>query len=506
MSDDHQGDEMETMEGLFLASFDDTSSSLTSAVSAQDVEALLSKQSPSSLISSIIPHVFHTDTTHQSAAERLLTSVLSHKPSLLSVTSTSILSFSKTLTPSTEFNVSSFTLQLMLNQLTHQTVSIADTFSQAIQVLASVRPPLIPKILELIQPLLKQDATVITRCYSLIFQIIPNGYIATCMVDMSTATLCTDVMQPFMDGIANENDPLLQMSLLDIVETTGGRGRQDFIQNWNNPKLDKILLHMVGFGVPKGELHPFCAGAALRILAVRAGQGQQVVAERSFMTQEEFIKVLVHYERSMNGEIEKIGFIDGITTFCECECELSARKLEMVLENEELLEEWLTLRRGQSKLKAVVMSSVAKVIMQGEQSDASVRNASHATKLELFKKIGAVNDVGGGQDSTEIVMKYVMGQIVELRLAAYELLTAVANINTGASMLMRFGGFFEFLCNRNLEIVREGKLLKYELIKAVVKSDVMGLLADGTVKMLKQVAADGPFFVKAVREVVMMDE
>jgi len=203
---------METIEELFLASFDDTSSSLTS-LSAQDVEALLSKQSPSSLIASIIPHVFHTDTVHQSAAERLLTSVLSHKPSLLSVTSTSILSFSKTLTltSSTEFNVSSFTLQLILKQLTHQTVSIADTFSQAIQILASVRPPLIPKILELIQPLLKQDATVITRCYSLIFQIIPNGYIATCMEDVSTATLCTDVMQPFMDGIANENDPLLQM-------------------------------------------------------------------------------------------------------------------------------------------------------------------------------------------------------------------------------------------------------------------------------------------------------
>ena len=527
---DNQGDEqMETMEELFLASFDETSSSLTS-LSAQDVEALLSKQSPSSLIASIIPHVFHTDTVHQSAAERLLTSVLSHKPSLLLVTSTSILSFSKTLTPSTEFNVSSFTLQLILKQLTHQTVSIADTFSQVIQILASIRPPLISKILEVIQPLLKQDATVITRCYALIFQIITNGYIDTCMEDISTATLFTDVMQPFMDGIANENDPLLQMSLLDIVETTttggsgSGSGRQDFIQNWNNPKLDKILLHMVGFGVPKGqsELHPFCAGAALRILAVRAGRGRVQPLQQSFMTQEEFVQVLVHYGRSMNGEIEKIGFIDGITTFCECECECeceyestsSETKLEMVLKNQELLEEWLTLRRGQSKVKAIVMSSVAKVIMQGlklefeqeVQRDARVRNASHATKLELFKKIGTVNDVGGGQDSAEIVMKYVMGQIVELRLAAYELLTAVANINVGASMLMRFGGFFEFLCNRNLEIVREGKLLKYELVKAVVKSDVMGLLADGTAKMLKQVAADGPFFVKAVREVVMMDE
>ena len=219
----------------------------------------------------------------------------------------------------------------------------------------------------------------------------------------------------------------------------------------------------------------------------------------------------------MNGEIEKIGFIDGISTFCEGECESSERKLEMVLENQELLEEWMTLRRGQSKLKAVVMSSVATVIMQGleleleleseqgAQRDASGRNASHATKLELFKKIGTVNDVGGGQDSTEIVMKYVMGQIVELRLAAYELLTAVANIHMGANTLMRFGGFFEFLCNRNLEIVREGKLLKYELVKAVVKSDVMGLLADGIVKMLKQVVADGPFFVKSVREVVMME-
>ena len=528
---DDQGDGI--MEDLLLPlSFDNISASSSASL---DVEALLSKQSPASLIASIIPHLFHTDAGHRSAAERLLTSILSYKPSvstsaspspsinvsMLSITTASILSFIQTLTPSTEFNISNSTLQLMVNQLTHSTISIADNISNAIQSLTSIRPPLITDILELIQPIIKKDATVMIRCYALIFQIIPSDF-----MNCNENTLYEDIMQPLMDGLANEDDALLQMSLLEILETTGqnteeGRGRtQELIQNWDNTNLDKILLRMVGY--PKGDLHPFCAGAALRILAIKGGRvhvyvhvhshSDSLMEEDPFMTGEEFVKVLLHFGRNMNGEIEKIGFIDGIATFCK----LSEEKLEMVLENQELLEEWLNLRRGQSKLKAVVMSSVSNVLMGGlelEQQQEQVqvqaqaqdaRKRSHAIKLKLFQMIGTANDVGRGQDSSELIMEYVKGQVVELRLAAYELLTGVARINMGSHMLMQFGGFFEFLCNRNLEVVKEGKVLKYALVNAVVESDVAGLLAEDIVKMLEQVVADGPFFVKQVRDVALV--
>jgi hypothetical protein len=503
MTDTNNQDD-EIMEDLLLPSFFDDP---TSALSSLDVEALLSKQPPSSLIASVIPHLFHADDSHQSAAELLLTSILSHRPSLLPITTASILSFIQTLTPSTEFNISTSTLQLMVNQLTHTTVSIVDSISKAIQILTSIRPPLINKTLELILPMMtNNDATVMTRCYALIFQIIPSDFMNCNWNDSAIDSLYQDIMQPLIDGLANENDVLLQMSLLEILETTGrnteeGRGRQELIQNWNNADLDKILLHMVGF--PKGDLHPFCAGAALRILAIKGDQVHSRMEEDSLMTGEEFVNVLVHFGRKMNGEIEKIGFIDGITTFCS----LSLRNLELVLENQELLEEWLNLRRGQSKLKAVVMSSLANVLisrLELEQlQEQDLRNKSHATKLKLFQKIGIVNDLGRGQDSSEIIMDHVKGQVVELRLAAYGLLAGVARINLGAHMLMRFGGFFEFLCNRNLEVVKEGKLLKFALVNAVVESDVTGFLAEGTVKTLKQVVADGPFFVKQVWDVAL---
>jgi hypothetical protein len=278
----------------------------------------------------------------------------------------------------------------------------------------------------------------------------------------------------------------------------GGQIQQDMDQGESQVQIQ--------FG---GGLDPFCSGAALRLLATREQQ----------LDRNDFVQALMYFGRHMNGEVEKIGFVDGITTFC-CHVEVANRNkvqeassgeeeaiaiavaalaepsnLDLVLQNQELLNEWLTLRMAQSKLKAVVMISVARVLQ--------VKELLHSSRLELYQMIGKVNDVGGGEDTTQIVMQYVKGQVVELRLAAYEIFTAVAKLHTGAHMLMKFGGFFEFLCNRNLEIVKEGKELKYGLVKAIWNSEVRGLLADDIVRALEQIVLDGPFYVKQVRDVAL---
>lgn len=564
-----------------LLTFFDTSSPSSNNIDAPRVLSVdtllhnLTVSPPKVIFGFIVPHLFHKDPKHQDAAQTLFTSILSHKPFLLSDAAAALLSFVRSLsttmsveerlgsdsTSSTssvsnvqgnttsrdEYQMYSSTLKLMISQLSHASVSIADIFASVLEELSrlevsvegttmdtKVHPTNTPynAILDLLLPISSvEDATLMIRYYSLIFKII--SYRSTDDLELFLSQSGNNLLHSFYMGLENDQDPLLQMGLLEILEQVtfkekeqeGGRDERicDWVRNWREPVLDRALLKMVGIlyehesdmGAETGsvigdnfcERHPFCSGAALRILSVRYMHlnGGQV----------DFVKILMHFGRNMKGEVEKIGFIDGITTFCcndgggggdtdemnvickspvDTEIE-SSSNLGLILHNQELLEEWLSFRVAQSKLKAVIMNSVARVL--GEDQ------ILQATRMELYDMIGRVNDVGGGEDTTQIIMQYVKGQVVELRLAAYEILTAVAKVHMGARTLMRFGGFFEFLCNRNLEVVREGKELKYGLVKAVLNSEVRGFLTDDVVKSLEQVVADGPYYVKKVRDVAL---
>lgn len=491
--------------------------------------------SPKSIFDSIVPHIFHKDPKHQEAAETLFVGIISHKPLWLLDAATAMRSYARSLVENGLDSkqaciiIYPSTLKLMIDQLSHSNVSIADVFATVVETLCLFQPDLTGTVLDLLCPIPVNDATLMIRYYTLCFKIIPTASAA--------ATNHPLLMKPFLSALQNDQDPLLQISLLEILQQIGDWRDDDFLENWYEPELDRALLKMVGQNVQviqqqgekarvqiqyggDGGLDPFCSGAALRLLAMR----------HQHLDQNDYVQVLMYFGRNMNGEVEKIGFVDGITTFCCCHVvvrndhkkdalSLSSSasvatttttttsineggnvaaepsNLDLVLQNQELLNDWLTLRMGQSKLKAVVMNSVARVLQ--------VKELLHSSRLELYEMIGKVNDVGGGEDTTQIVMQHAKGQVVELRLAAYEILTAVAKVHMGAHVLMKFGGFFEFLCNRNLEIVKEGKELKYGLVKAVWNSEVKGLLADDIARALEQVVLDGPFYVKQVRDVAV---
>mmetsp|Transcript_16251 Transcript_16251/g.30736 ORF Transcript_16251/g.30736 Transcript_16251/m.30736 type:complete len:558 (-) Transcript_16251:2777-4450(-) len=529
-----------------LTFFDNTTASSQPAVLSVDtlLHNLSTTCSPKKIFESIVPHIFHKDPKHQQAAETLFVSIISHKPLWLSDAATVMLSYVRSLTQEKGLDSSDSgikeessrmihciifypsTLKLMISQMSHTSVSIADLFSTTLETLCLLQPDEITDtVLDMLSSTLSStsssslsspmampdDATLMIRYYTLYFKIIS----APTIKNNVNAKYQNVLMKPFLKALENDQDPLLQMGLLEILEQTSSM-REDFFQNWCEPELDRALLKMVGqqvvptqqhpckkvqiqstgsgIGGSGGDFHPFCSGAALRLLAIRE--------HYQFLDRNDFVQVLMDYggRNASAGEVEKIGFIDGITTFC-CHFDNSDdnsnrnSNVDLILQNQELLNEWLTLRMGQSKLKAVVMNSVARVL--------EVKELLHSSRLELYQMIGKVNDVGRGEDTTQIIMQYVKGQVVELRLAAYGILTAVANVRMGAHMLMKFGGFFEFLCNRNLEIVKEGKELKYGLVMAVWNSEVKGLLADDIVRALEQVVLDGPFYVKQVRDVAL---
>ena len=378
----------------------------------------------------------------------------------------------------------------LVSLLHSSVVTIATQSSRALEILCQIRPPLVGHLLENKQQsgnqgqgpllhLIPADSTIMIRYYALIAKIIPATHLA------KYVHVHSQLFQPFLKGLGDDNDPLLQLSLLEILEQAG----EEFVRNeaWGDTDVDAILQAMIGYAGDgsSGSLHPFGAGSALRILAVRES------------SPERFVCMITKFAREMSGEVEKIGFVDGLATFCH-----TNERLGMLLDgsgtSNEILTQWLNFRRGgQSKFKAVVMNSIAKVLR--------CKSLSHDLRLRLFKAIGPVNDVGGtGDDSVHMIMEYVKSQIVEVRFGAYELLSATAGVEMGSHLLMRYGGFFEFCCNRNLEVLKEGKELKFRLVEAVYQSDVKGLLSDQVVNVLKQVVQDGPYYVKGTNRDVSL--
>lgn len=424
-------------------------------------------------ISILVPQLFNP-TFHHVASQYLLDTVIGTTPSATTIQDlTNMLdTFILSLTSNHVFAVSGIVLGLMLQQLVNPTnVTMATRVSNALVHLCSIRLEVSKDIiLALQQVAIPTDAIVFVRYYTFLCQIVVQDW------DVKVEAL----FEPFFKALQNDNDPLLQMNLLDIIDTYV---KSDAILI--SMHLEPILLKMIGCSSSSDQwdmdTHPFCAGQALTLLSRY---------DDSHLNTEVFVKVLVSFGRKLSGEIEKIGFIDGITTFASTD-----KRLQAVMDNQEVMEEWLNVRSGQTKLKVVVMTSVARVLGQRALSDDLL--------VRLYNSLGKWNDLGSGDDTTQMIMGYAKSQIVEIRIAAYDLLRAFARTHKGAHVLVKYGGFIEFLCNYNAEIVKEGKEMKYELVKAVFDSDVKGLLDYKVVKMLEEVIANGAYYYKPVRNVML---
>jgi hypothetical protein len=433
--------------------------------------------SPNELIPVLIPHLFEKHFSN--VASQFLLELLGPSPSneLIKNASQHLETFILKLNAFDEFTVTGTVLGLMLQQLVNQTdVSIATKASNALVHLCHIRHEISRDVIFALKEVpVPTDAIVLVRYYSFLCQIVQDW-------DDNVQILFVS----FQKALDNDNDPLLQMSLLEIVEN---HVRSDKVLN--SMRIDPILLKMVGCSKleehrsihddPQHSMHPFCSGAALRLLARM---------DPSIVDDNGFVQVLVSYSRHMKGEIEKIGFIDGITTFVS-----NNDRLKVVTNNNEILEEWLNLRTGQSKFKVVILTSIVRILDKQDISD--------DLRIRLYHLIGQVNSVGHGNDTTHMIMEYAKSSIIELRLAAYDLLRAVARTKMGSHILVKYGGFLEFLCNFNIELVKEGKEQKYELVKAVAESDVRGLLADKAVAKLDEVLANGPYYHKPVKNVMV---
>jgi hypothetical protein len=355
----------------------------------------------------------------------------------------------------------------------------------------------------------KQTATTIcVRCVHAMVQI-------SCLSDrmFETATLALDECLVQAMIVDSSDDPLLQMSTLDLVETlaTNSPMHGSRAQWLNSPTLVQPLLDMAG-GSDDRDPDPILGGPALRLLSVilskTTGRLLSTNNDAHFLTS--FHHALRNFGTG-SAELDRLAMIDAISSFAA----IGNEALDIILQDTILKTSWLSLAVAQPKLKSVILHSVAMVLTETPSRDdddavmgdtdevpsstvgaiGSMIDDIHAMKL--FAALASCNS--GRQNTTELLLTAARSPLIELRLGSYTVITAVAKRGTGAQVLLTSSGFYEFLITRDqMENTKEGREAKYNIVVAVLKSDARGLLADKIVKALETYVKDGPHYVKTL--------
>ena len=339
------------------------------------------------------------------------------------------------------------------------------------------------------RPDARQEATTIcVRCASAVLGLACLGD-----VEMQSAidSGCTDLLVTMM---TDASDPLLQMSTMDLVEKLATstpmsetRAKWLFSQCVLHP-----LLEMAG---AEGDADPILGGPALRVLSSLCQLAHRD-ASLFALGGKELLTGFHHALRNFNGsgELERLALVDAISSFASA----SPDALEVVLDDSEIRESWLSLNVAQPKLKSAILTSVALVINPVSEKDANGDSVvtvvlSSVLAMRLYSTLGLVNN---GRDATGIVLSLAKSPLVEERLGAYALLEAVSKQATGAQVLLTHDGFFDFLVNRERETTKEGKEAKFAIVQAIMNSSARGLLAEDIVKTLDKILKQGPYYVK----------
>ena len=338
--------------------------------------------------------------------------------------------------------------------------------------------------------------TICVRCASAVVDV-------ACLGDAEMQSAIESGSMDLLVDMMDSSDPLLQMSIMDLIEKlattlpmSGTRAKWLFSQSILHP-----LLQMAG---ATQDADPILGGPALRVLSSLCQLAHRD-ATLFGLGGNELLTGFHHALRNFNGsgELERLALVDAISSFASA----SPDALEVVLDDSEIRESWLSLNVAQPKLKSAILMSVALVICPVPEKDANgdsvpVVVPSSALAMRLYSSLGFVN----GRDATTIVLSLAKSPLVEERLGAYALLEAVAKQGTGAQVLLSHEGFFDFLVNREIESTKEGKEAKYAVVQAIANSSARGLLADNIVKRLDEIIKQGPYYVKTVPWEVMTAE
>jgi hypothetical protein len=296
-----------------------------------------------------------------------------------------------------------------------------------------------------------------------------------------------------------DNDPLFQMSTLDLLELLACTLPMHHERaHWLfSNDVTAFLLRLAG-GEGDGRPDPMLGGPALRVVAALCKLAHSDV---SLLNQTDG-DIMVGFHRALHniegtGEMDRLAMVDAISSFASA----SPVALERILQDPVTRKAWLSLSVAQPQLKAAILVSVSMVLNPTNQLDSNgdtimISNAlpSNSLGLKLYAFLGRDNN----NETTALMIDLAKSPLTEVRLAAYALLEGISKQPTGAQVLLSHGHFFEFLVQREGETTMEGREAKYALVMAVFNSDVKVLLADDIVRKLDAYLKEGPHYAKPI--------
>jgi hypothetical protein len=346
----------------------------------------------------------------------------------------------------------------------------------------------------------------------------------------------SSLSQLLLEILSDDTDPLLQMSALDCLETMsttvpmhGHRAR------WlvSSPVIGP-LLHMTGASSDNDEEEDepnlLLSGPALRLLSSICQLGQRDSTlfphvsnsssgspQQQQVLQTGFYRALLRACESCGGEVDRLAFVDAVSSYASA----SPEALVLVLQDLVLKQKWLSLQAAQPKLKSIILLSVARVMdpppPAGLENDTIHRGHDDTTRnvpsdAMANRLLGALSEMNRDKDAIELILGMAMASPwVEERLGSYALLTAIARRGRqGVQTLFLHAGFLEFVTSRDsrgMEVTKEGKEAKFEIIQAILQNHVgKELLAEPIVQQLETMIRQGPHYVKTQHMDVMLGD
>jgi Proteasome non-ATPase 26S subunit len=285
-------------------------------------------------------------------------------------------------------------------------------------------------------------------------------------------------------------DPLLQMSVLDILEGIANKMVTDKLENtrwlWR-PTIIHPLVKMAGD--QESEADPILGGPAILVLTAFCQMTHTVTGDVSWTMDLMFDLLQSLRKFEVNSESDRLICVNALASLA---C-MSDDSLTKILREDQFRQTWLNLSTAQPKLKAALIMSVAHVIQPSIVTGSTARSPP-SNAMQLYAALGQVNH---DLQTTQLLMNMAKSPVLETRLAVYTLWRGVAMLPTGSQVLLMEPGFVDFLLERT-DTTKDSKQAKYDLVEAVYNSPVRSLLADGIVDKLKKHVQQGPFYAETV--------
>lgn len=364
------------------------------------------------------------------------------------------------------------------------------------------------------------------------------------------------ILDPMLDLLQDIHlkDPLLIINIFDILENITNHTSSSsssslsviLLLSWIEQYMIDYLLAKVGFYVSRSsdgstnvlccnnDIDTFCYASALTILSKCCNNSTctndttyttTTINNKHKLTTSMMITIFKYILHSIISEsyddIEKIHYIHSLVTFIRSNDHdnnnHASHRLKLILDENDMIEFWFNLKQGNVKYKAAVLNSIAQVLQYTTATTKNVSqdddgtttttacNVSDEMCMTMYVAIGNINN---NIQTTDMLMELVKSSIIEIRLATYQIFQSIIknrSKNSGQYLLLSHVGFLEMLLNRNLELVKEGKEMKYDIVCSILKSEVKGYLNEDVVNVLEQFVNQGPYYYQGMSGDILLE-